>query len=179
MEAEHRIRISDGFYLSRMTRADKAALIQHLAEEEISRNMLLVPYPYTEADADQWLDRCEERACDPEILFAIRDATGFLIGGIGIIDELQAGATSVEFGYWLAKPYWGRGLMTQVISVFVDYAVHQLKLEYVYAIPFAHNVASQRVLEKAGFQREAFLPKHCLKNGVYIDSVRYRSVTLR
>lgn len=175
-ERQSRIQICEAYYLGRITREDKAAFLEHLAEEEISRNVLRIPFPYTEADADQWVDRCEKQACEPEKLFAIRDGTGFLIGAIGIADELPAGATSAEFGYWLAKPYWGRGLMSRAISVFADHAIGRLGLSYVYAIPFITNVASQRALEKAGFQREAFLPRHCLKNGVYIDSVRYKSV---
>ena len=173
------ISIVEGYDLSRLTRGDKPALLQHLAEEEISRNTLRIPFPYTEADADQWLDRCEMRACDPEKLFAIREETGFLIGTIGIAEELPAGATSAEFGYWPAKPYWGRGLMSRAISVFADYAGRRLKLEQLHAIPFITNMGSQRALEKAGFEREAFLPKHFLKNGVYIDSVRYRRVVKR
>ena len=168
------ISINEDYYLSQITREDKAALLQHLAEEEISRNTLRIPFPYTEADADQWLKRCEEQACAPEKLFAIRLANGFLIGAIGIADELGAGSTSAEFGYWLAKPYWGRGLMRRAISSFADYAIRRLRLECVYAIPFLSNVASQRALEKAGFERDAILLRHCFKNGVYLDAVRYK-----
>lgn len=168
--------INEDYYLSRITPEDKAALLQHLAEEEISRNTLRIPFPYTEADADQWLKRCEEQACEPEKLFAIRLANGSLIGAIGISDELRAGSTSAEFGYWLAKPYWSRGLMSRAISAFADYAIRQLKLECVYAIPFLSNIASQRALEKAGFKRDAILLRHCLKDGVYIDAVRYKQV---
>ena len=171
-----RIQVSETLYLSRITRNDKAAYLQHLADEEISRNTLAVPFPYTEADADSRLEQCETQACEPEKLFAIRESTGHLIGSIGIAGELPTEAKSAEFGYWLAKPYRGRGVMTQAIITFADHCFDRLGFDYLYAIPFLSNLASQRALAKAGFQREALLPQYRLKDGVYIDSVRYGKV---
>jgi hypothetical protein len=55
-----RLEVADGFYLSPIVRADKAAYLEHFADPEIARNLLAIPFPYTEADADWWLDRCEE-----------------------------------------------------------------------------------------------------------------------
>jgi RimJ/RimL family protein N-acetyltransferase len=171
-----RIQISEGFYLSRITRQDKRAYLEHLSDEEISRNTLRIPFPYTEADADSWLDCCEKQACDPEKRFAIRGQTGYLIGSIGIANVITRGATSAELGYWLAKSYRGRGLMSRAISVFAEYAFRQLRLTRLYADTFAHNLASQRALEKAGFQREAILPRHHVKSGLPLDAVRYVKV---
>ena len=173
-EASHfRIPISGGFYLSRIVRGDKAAYLEHLTDPEIARNTLAIPYPYTEADADWWLDQCEKQGCDPEKLFAIREPDGYLIGAIGIDGHSPAKPGEAEFGYWLAKPYWGRGLMTRAVCAFTDYAFQRLRLHRLYATPFVHNVASQRVLEKAGFKRaEPFHMTH-LKNGVQIDALVY------
>jgi hypothetical protein len=50
-----RIQIRDGFYLSRIVRADKAAYMEHFTDPEVARNKLAIPFPYTEADADCWL----------------------------------------------------------------------------------------------------------------------------
>lgn len=170
---EPRIQICESFYLSRITRQDKAAYLEHFTDEEISRNTLRIPFPYTEADADSWLDCCAKQECDPERRFAIRDQTGYLIGAIGIANELTEGATSAEIGYWLAKSYRSRGLMSRTISVFSEYAFQHLRLPNLYAHTFIRNLASQRALEKAGFQREAILPHHLVKNGVPLDAVRY------
>ena len=167
------IPLFDDFYLSRIRREDKAAYLEHFRDQEISRNTLRIPYPYTEADADQWLDRCEKEACDPEKLFAIRDRNGYLVGSIGIADPLPQGATSAEIGYWLAKSYRGCGLMGRAISTFAEHAFQRLGLIRLHADTFVNNFASQRALEKAGFARETFLPRHHLKNGAYLDAVRY------
>lgn len=170
-----RLEIGDGFYLSRITRADKPAYLQHFADPDIAANLLFVPFPYTEADADWWVDNCEKHACDPEVRFAIREASGFLIGAISIVGELPQGADRAEFGYWLAKEQRGHGLMPRVIRVFADYSHTQLGLRCLFATPFANNTSSHRALEKAGFLRRASLPAHHRKNGADIDAVLYEN----
>jgi RimJ/RimL family protein N-acetyltransferase len=51
-------------------------------------------------------------------------------------------------GYWLGKEYWGRGIATRALSIFLD----QVKIRPMYARVAEHNVASIRVLEKCGFK---------------------------
>ncbi len=167
--------LADGFSLSRITRADKAAYLEHFADPGIAANLLLVPFPYTEADADWWVDNCEKNARDPEVRFGLRDASGFLIGAISIVGALPPGADRAEFGYWLARDWRGRGLMARAIRVFTHYAHAELGLRCLFATPFADNLSSQRVLEKAGFLRRADLPGEHEKNGVAIDAVLYES----
>jgi [ribosomal protein S5]-alanine N-acetyltransferase len=169
-----RIQMSDGFYLSRIVRADKGAYMKHFTDPEIARNTLAIPFPYTEADADWWLNQCEKHACDPEKIFAIREPSGYLVGAIGIAGDLPSKSREAEFGYWLAKPYRGRGLMAGAIVAFASHAFQRLGFHRLYATPFAPNVASQHVLEKAGFQREGLLRQHHLKNGIYLDAVLYQ-----
>ena len=67
-----RLEVADGFYLSPIVRADKAAYLEHFADPEIARNLLAIPFPYTEADADCWLDRCEQSVGSPMTNFALR-----------------------------------------------------------------------------------------------------------
>jgi ribosomal-protein-alanine N-acetyltransferase len=56
-----RLEVADGFYLSPIVRADKAAYWERLADPEIARNLLAIPFPYTEADADWWRDESPAR----------------------------------------------------------------------------------------------------------------------
>ena len=117
-----RLEVTDEFYLSPIVRTDKAAYLEHFADPEIAHNLLAIPFPYTEADADWWLDRCEQSIGSPMTNFALRTPSGDLIGAIGAVGALSAGAHSAEFGYWLAQSYRGRGLMPRVIRTFSDYA---------------------------------------------------------
>jgi ribosomal-protein-alanine N-acetyltransferase len=168
-----RLEMGENYYLSLIRRGDKEACLRHLRDPEISRNTLTVPFPYTEADADAWLQRCEEQSRIPEERFAVREPGGELIGVIGLVGTLAEDGHRAEFGYWLAKPYRGRGLMPRAIRVFAAHVFRELGLHRLYATSFVPNLASQRALEKAGFQREGLLRQHHRKDGVYLDAVLY------
>ena len=167
------LEVPGGFSLSRVLRTDKGAYVEHMADPEIARNTLAIPFPYNDAHAEWWVEHCEQQACDPEVRFAIREPAGSLVGAIGLVGTLPMGAHCAEFGYWLAKAYRSRGLMPQVIEVFADHAFARLGLHRLSATPFRSNVASQRVLEKAGFQREGVLRGLYRKEESYVDAVLY------
>ena len=168
-----RLEVADGFYLSPIVRADKAAYLEHFADPDITKNLLAVPFPYTEADADWWLDRCEQSGDAPMTYFAVRAPSGYLIGAIGIVEAPPPNGHRAEFGYWLARSYRGQGLMPRVIRTFSDYAFRQLRIHRLFATPFSSNLASHRALEKAGFQREGLLRHHHVKQGTYLDAIIY------
>ena len=172
-----RLEVPDGFYPSPIVRADKAAYLEHFSDPEIAQNLWAIPLPYTEADADWWLDRCEQSVGSPMTNFALRTSSGYLIGAIGLVGPLSPDAHSAEFGYWLARSYRGHGLMPRVIRTFSDYAFQQLRIHRLFATPFASNLASHRVLEKAGFQREGLLRHHHLKQGIYLDAIIYGRIS--
>lgn len=80
---------------------------------------------------------------------------------------------SAEVGYWLGEQFWGRGIMTEVLRAVTEQAIHRFGIHRVYALPFAENVASARVLEKAGFTREGTLRRSALKDGRILDQAIY------
>jgi RimJ/RimL family protein N-acetyltransferase len=76
-------------------------------------------------------------------------------------------------GYWLAEPLWGRGLTTRAVIAASEWAFDSYKIIRIFATVFSHNVASVRVLEKSGFEREGILRRSAIKNGVILDQVLY------
>ena len=79
----------------------------------------------------------------------------------------------MEFGYWLAEPFWGRGIVTEALRAMTTYAIEHHGLTRIYAVPFAWNAASCRVLEKAGYVLEARLCHSAIKNGELTDQMQY------
>jgi RimJ/RimL family protein N-acetyltransferase len=158
--------------LSEFRSSDKPALVQHLNDRDIYDRTLRIPFPYTDATADDWLAlvaRITEQQGRP-VQIAIRSADDSLIGGCGF-DGFQVGESRrAEVGYWLAKPFWGRGIMTAVVWRLCQHAFEEFGLVKVTAHVFSHNPASARVLEKCGFQQEGFLRKHFLKDGQFLDA---------
>lgn len=170
--------IQNDFYLSEITDADKPAFIEHFKEKEIYNNTLRIPFPYTQEDADSWIEwtTTETKSLGRPINFAIRRRDGYLIGGIGFhgydLDEPHR----AELGYWLAKPYWKNGIMTEAVKSMCHYAFEELGLARLTAHVFHFNFGSARVLEKAGFQLEGYLRNHYSKDGQIFDGKLYAKV---
>jgi RimJ/RimL family protein N-acetyltransferase len=167
-----KISVNDQIHLSEIHPTDQAACLEHLNAKEIYDRTLRIPYPYTEADFSAWM-KIVEKATEQQgrpIHWAIRTEEEYLIGGCGF-DNLQVGKSHrAEIGCWLAKPYWGRGIMTAVVQKVCAFAFAEFGLMKIVAHVFAENVASAKVLEKCGFVQEGFLRKHFLKDGNYLDA---------
>jgi ribosomal-protein-alanine N-acetyltransferase len=80
---------------------------------------------------------------------------------------------SAEIGYWLGQPYWGRGIMSAAVRGATVYAMQKFALTRIYALPFATNTASARVLEKAGYTLEGRLRRSGIKEDVVMDQLMY------
>jgi RimJ/RimL family protein N-acetyltransferase len=108
----------------------------------------------------------------PETFFAIvvdREA----VGGIGFVLQSDVDRMSAEIGYWLGEALWGRGIVTDALGAVTRHAIEQHRLTRLFALPFASNTASCRVLEKAGYVLEARLRRSAIKDGVIVDQFQY------
>lgn len=129
------------------------------------------PHPYTETDALDWVARAsEERPCENFVI----EFAGEPAGGIGMRPQGGESRGVAEFGYWLGRRFWGRGLATAAIRLFVPYAFEERGMRRLEALVFSHNVASARVLEKCGFEREGVLREAVTdRDGIVMDSWQY------
>jgi RimJ/RimL family protein N-acetyltransferase len=131
------------------------------------------PQPYTTRHARAFIRR--SRSDQPETNFAIA-VGGEAAGAIGFVLKPDVERVSAEIGYWLAEPFWGRGLATEAVKAVTSHAVAHHGLTRVFALPFATNRASCRVLEKAGYTLEARLRRSAIKDGVIVDQMQYAYV---
>jgi RimJ/RimL family protein N-acetyltransferase len=167
-----KIVVNPQIHLSEFQGSDKTALIAHLNDRDIYERTLRIPFPYTDASANEWLALVAKitEQQGQQVHFAIRKDDDALIGGCGF-DGFQLGTSHrAEIGYWLAKPYWGRGIMTAVVQRLCQHAFDEFGLVKIIAHIFVGNSGSARVLEKCGFQEEGFLRKHFVKDGNPIDA---------
>ena len=95
------------------------------------------------------------------------------MGGIGFQLLGDVERVSAEIGYWLGEPFWGRGIATEALVAVTRHAVAAHGLTRLYAVPFAWNAASCRVLEKAGYTLEARLRRSAMKDGRITDQMQY------
>jgi RimJ/RimL family protein N-acetyltransferase len=150
---------------------DLDALVRHANNRAVWINLRdRFPHPYTRADGEAWLRHVLESR--PETNFAI-EAGGEAVGGICLVLGNDVERCSAEVGYWLGEAVWGRGIATAALRAVADHAFAAFGLTRVFALPFAGNLASRRVLEKAGFTQEGVLRRSAVKDGRVTDQVLY------
>jgi ribosomal-protein-alanine N-acetyltransferase len=154
--------------------SDAESIARHANNRKIWLNLRdAFPHPYTLSDARQFLKRVA--AMEPETFFAI--AVGEeAVGSIGFRQHEDVERCSAEIGYWLAEDYWGRGITTAALTAVTEYAINRHGLTRVYAVPFEHNHASFRVLEKAGYVCEGRMRSSAIKDGKVVDQLMYAFV---
>jgi ribosomal-protein-alanine N-acetyltransferase len=140
---------------------------------EIALNTLLIPHPYPDGAAEEWIGAYPEKFEKGEALtFAITLREGnVLAGAIGM--RIQRENDSAEIGYWIGVPFWGRGIATEAVQAVIDYGFDKLALNRIYAEHFTRNPASGRVLQKAGMRHEGTLRQVHKKWGEYVDAEMY------
>jgi RimJ/RimL family protein N-acetyltransferase len=131
------------------------------------------PHPYLVRNGAEFIRRALDAR--PETNFAIC-VDGMAVGGIGFVLHTDIERISAEIGYWLGEPFWGRGIVPEALAAVTVYAIQTHDLKRVFAVPFATNKASARVLEKAGYQLEGCMRSSAIKDGKILDQLLYAYV---
>jgi ribosomal-protein-alanine N-acetyltransferase len=98
--------------------------------------------------------------------------TGAFIGSCRIsIKDTKYGWGSI--GYILNRNYWNKGYMTEAVNALLDFGFRKLHLHRITAICRPQNLASRRVMEKAGMRKEAHFKKHIFYKGRWHDSLSF------
>jgi [ribosomal protein S5]-alanine N-acetyltransferase len=152
--------------------SDAPRIAELAGDREIASTTLLIPHPYTLADAERWLSAQQAQTASPDHLnWGVCLREGPLIGAIGLV--LKREHDRAEMGYWIGKEWWGHGYATEAARAVVGFAFERLRLNRVCAYHYARNPASGRVLEKVGMLPEGVQRGHIKKWGAYEDCVQY------
>ena len=153
---------------------DRDAIVRHANNRNVWINLRdQFPYPYSVADARNWLELVIDRRPETNFAIAVDDE---VVGGIGFTVQLGEARRSAEIGYWLGEALWGRGIATEALIAVTDYAFAEFDICRLYAHVFEWNPASARVLEKAGYELEGRMRKSVTKAGQTIDKLMYACV---
>jgi len=156
----------------------------YASDREIAATTRGIQHPYPDGAAEKWIALHEELfQSGKEVIFAISPgpewnsdkepagAVPELFGSIGLIIENED--HRAELGYWIARPWWNRGIASHAARAVIEYGFTQLGLTRITAHHMLNNPSSGRVLEKAGMQREGLLRQHVRKWGEFHDVVLY------
>ena len=162
------------FILRPWRREDVEDVLRYANSDKIARNLRnIFPYPYIRTDAETFIESCIA-ADETRQMFRAIEAEGHAVGSIALSRGSDIHCMTAELGYWLAEDYWGRGIMTEAVRQICEEGFELWDdLVRIYAEPFAHNTASRRVLEKAGFQLEGVMRHGVCKRARIYDCCMY------
>jgi len=148
-------------------KADAEAVRRHLDDFGVAGNLVRVPHPYLLTDAKAWLATRHPSLPPTETSFAMDLADDFSIGTVGFHLNRQGPV----IGYWLGRPYWGQGLMTEAaraaVGWFFDSTIH----DTLYSGVFHFNAASLAIQRKLGFVEIGRSTMPCLARGEEVEHI--------
>lgn len=162
---------SDICKLRNLEKSDLETLIRYANNSKIAMNLRDgFPNPYTFEDAIGFYNMVKSQK--PLTTFAIEYHDEFT-GMIGLMPLTDIYCKSAEIGYWLAEPFWNKGIVTSAVKLIVDWAWKNLDIVRIHTGVFSYNPSSARVLEKAGFTFECECKKSVFKNSKFANELRY------
>lgn len=133
-------------------RAPGPSDISHLAnlanDRDVAKMTLRMPHPYAVSDAEAFVLNVAVQDPQRARTFLIEHENHGPVGVIGLFEDCDP---APEVGYWIARPFWGRGYATEALQGALVWAARAWRRRALVAGHFTDNPASGRVLEKAGF----------------------------
>ena len=157
---------------------DNASIVENVNNLNVSRWLLVVPYPYSKKSATEWINDSKRKWRKKEkedYVFGIElSEKKIIIGGIGI-SHINFYHGKAKVGYWLGEKYWNNGYGSEALKAIIDFAFRRLKLNRLEANVFVGNPSSGKLLEKFGFKQEGLERKfvRCKADGKIKDEYIY------
>jgi ribosomal-protein-alanine N-acetyltransferase len=170
----------DGITTRLLTMAD----VDELTSLAVANREFLAPYSPTmpdvmftyegqAANVAEVLGRHTDGTMLPHVIV---DTDGTIAGRINLNSIIRGVAQTASVGYWVAEDRNGRGVATAAVAHIVEYGFTRLTLHRVQGETLLHNIASQRVLERNGFERIGMAPKHLRIAGRWQDHLLYQRI---
>lgn len=160
-----------GIRIRQLKSSDKSKLTKLANNKKVWDNLRdYIPFPYCENDAEVFINKTNQE--NPRQTFGI-EYKGIICGVIGLVIQQDVYRKSAEIGYWVGEPYWGKGIATIAVELIIEYGFNELELNRIYSGVFEYNIASMKVLEKNGFEKEGIFKKAIIKNQKVCDEHRF------
>jgi RimJ/RimL family protein N-acetyltransferase len=154
---------------------DAEPIARYLNDFDVAGNLARVPFPYHLGDARAWLRTRRPNLPIEDTNFSIELPGRGLVGHVGF----HLGGQGPIIGYWLGKPFWGQGIMTEAVAACLEWFFDASPAPVIYSGVFHFNVASLAIQTKLGFTEIGRSTLLCLARGAeveHIDTQLTRSV---
>jgi len=151
--------------------SDAPAIAAYFQDKELAWNLARAPWPYALEDAQNWIMAAADAAAEgKEYAFVLHHKEYGLIGSAGMV---HIKGDIWEVGYWVAKPYWGQGFVTEAARGLMDWAKDTHGVTRFISGHIEDNSASGAVLRKLGFEAVGTHRMHVRARNQEITGVRY------
>jgi len=150
---------------------DAAEIARNVADFDVARMTALIPHPYPREVAEGWVEitRLQTRA-KTRFVWVIELRGEGVVGAMAVFR--RGPCAEWEVGYNVARPFWGRGIASEVLAATIDWTRASLAPTRLIAAHFEDNPASRRVLEKAGFRPTGSVtPMYCLARNARVACI--------
>jgi ribosomal-protein-alanine N-acetyltransferase len=164
---------TDRLILRKMTLDDAEAVFAYASDPEVTRYVIWDTHRSIE-DSRAFLEltvQKYESGGEPDWGIVYKGDQRF-VGTCGFT-SWEVGHARAELGYVLSRRYWGRGLMSEAVRAMIAFGFERMGLNRIEARCIAENVASARVMEKAGMTHECTLRQREFLKGAYRDIKLY------
>ncbi len=125
--------------------ADAPRLVSLIGDYEVSKMLALVPHPYTQDDAQAWLSGA---LGDPQDTAFVIDRGNGIEGAVSLA-WCEPGIR--DFGFWLGRPFWGKGIMSEATRAVLDWGFRNAGIARVDSGAYVDNPGSRRIHALLGF----------------------------
>lgn len=146
---------------------DAGNIARYLDNFAVAGNLSRVPYPYRLADAKGWLRSWRADRPAAETGFTIALGAEGAIGHVGFHPDTEG----TVIGYWLAQPFWGRGLMSEAVRRVLEWYFDVTDAARVASGVFDFNLASLAIQRKMGFVETGVSRRLCLARGTEVRHI--------
>ena len=110
-----------------------------------------IPFPYKRTDGEEFIENDQDDfAKGDNVHFSIIEKTTMRhMGGIRLF---SAKSSKCEIGYWLGSDFWHKGYAVEILSAMINWLKSEGVVKNIVAVTAKNNIASQKLLEKVGFQ---------------------------
>jgi RimJ/RimL family protein N-acetyltransferase len=151
---------------------DAYSIKEYAKDKSISKYTVHIPYPYKIEDALSFIKKNKEKLKKKEEYSLGIEINNEIVGMVSLFN-INYKNKNAELGYWIGKPFRGKGYATEAAKLIIDFGFKKLGFIRIFAKLNHENAESAKVLERLGFKYEGRLRKHRFQNGRYCDELRY------
>ena len=160
--------------LRELEESDLEFLAKYANNENVSMNLRDgFPKPYTLEDAKKFKQMIDSQS--KKTFFAIEYKNSY-VGNISLSLGTDVYRKSAEIGYFIGEPFWNKGIATKAVTLITEWAFNELDIVRIHTGVFEFNIASQHVLEKCGYVKEAVCKQAVCKNHALYDEIKFARI---